>query len=283
MSTTNTGFIGLGNMGKPMAMNLVGGAFQAWMYDVSESALAELVTAGAHAATPAGIARNCEVIGVCVRDDKDVEALLYGSEGLLQNAQPGAIIAIHSTVTQSGLMRWAADAGAHGVHVIDAPVTRGSGGAEPRFLCYMVGGDAALLERCRPVFDTSAEKIIHAGALGTGIALKLCNNLITYLEFIAMSEATALAERCGLSADVLREVGKANGVINDRMHQFISNRNQLSRQLDAETFARAFGSFGALGRKDLEAALQSARSLELTLPATELAHAMIEDIFLNRA
>lgn len=282
MSRLQVGFIGLGNMGKPMARNLVCDALDVWVHDVQQAPVEELVTLGARGATPQEIARQCRVIGLCVRDDRDVEALLYGENGMLALAAPGTAIAIHSTVTQAGLLRWAEDAAVRGIDLIDAPVTRGRLGQEPHFICYMVGGDTAVLERCRPVFQTSAESIIHAGPLGAGIALKLCNNLITYLEFIAMSEALAIAERSGLSVEVLAEVGRGNGVINERMVSFASNRSKLREQLGEAGFAAAFGPFGALGEKDLDAALDTARSLGLHLPATELARNTIHDVFLNK-
>jgi 3-hydroxyisobutyrate dehydrogenase-like beta-hydroxyacid dehydrogenase len=282
MSRLPVGFIGLGNMGKPMARNLVCDTLEAWVHDVQQAPVDELVALGARSATPADIARHCRVIGLCVRDDRDVEALLYGEEGMLALAAPGTVIAIHSTVTQAGLLRWAKDAAEHGVDLIDAPVTRGKLGKEPHFICYMVGGTAEVLERCRPVLETSAESIIHAGPLGAGIALKLCNNMITYLEFIAMSEALAIAERSGLSIEVLADVGRGNGVINERMVAFASNRSKLREQLGEAGFAAAFGPFGKLGEKDLDAALDTARSLELHLPATALARTMIHDVFMNR-
>ena len=282
MSRLPVGFIGLGNMGKPMARNLVCDTLEAWVHDVQQAPVDELVALGARSATPADIARHCRVIGLCVRDDRDVEALLYGAEGMLALAAPGTVIAIHSTVTQSGLLRWAKDAAERGVDLIDAPVTRGKLGKEPHFICYMVGGTAEVLERCRPVLETSAESIIHAGPLGAGIALKLCNNMITYLEFIAMSEALAIAERSGLSIEVLADVGRGNGVINERMVAFASNRSKLREQLGEAGFAAAFGPFGKLGEKDLDAALDTARSLELHLPATALARTMIHDVFMNR-
>jgi 3-hydroxyisobutyrate dehydrogenase-like beta-hydroxyacid dehydrogenase len=282
MSRLPVGFIGLGNMGKPMARNLVCDTLEAWVHDVQQAPVDELVALGARSATRAEIARHCRVIGLCVRDDRDVEALLYGEEGMLALAAPGTVIAIHSTVTQAGLLRWAKDAAERGVDLIDAPVTRGKLGKEPHFICYMVGGTAEVLERCRPVLETSAESIIHAGPLGAGIALKLCNNMITYLEFIAMSEALAIAERSGLSIEVLADVGRGNGVINERMVAFASNRSKLREQLGEAGFAAAFGPFGKLGEKDLDAALDTARSLELHLPATALARTMIHDVFMNR-
>lgn len=284
MARIPVGFIGLGNMGKPLARNLVGEAFALCVHDVDAAAVAELAALGARAAaSTAELARASRFIGLCVRDDRDVDSLLYGADGIFAHAAAGTVILIHSTVTQAGLLRWAADAAQAGIELLDAPVTRGRLGQEPKFVCFMVGGEAALLERCRPVLEPSAEAIVHAGPLGAGTALKLCNNLITYLEFIAMSEAAALAARCGLDVAVLGEVGRANGVINERMLAFVQNRAKLKASLDPAGFERAFGSFGRLGEKDLDCALDSAAALGLELPATQLARERIHATFLDRA
>lgn len=283
MDRLPVGFIGLGDIGKPMARNLIADGLEAWVYDLRAAPVEELVALGAHSASsPAAMASRCRIVGLCVRDDKDVEDLLYGAGDMLTHAKPGTVIAIHSTVTQGSLLRWAADAAARGVELIDAPITRGRGArtGEGKFACYMVGGSADVLERCRPVFETSAEEIVHAGPLGSGIALKLCNNLMTYLEFIAISEAAALAERGGLPWEVLAKVGRANGVINERMIAFQGNRAQL--KLDEATMEKFFGPFGRLGEKDLDAAIASAHELGIRLPATEHARSIIYDVFMGR-
>ena len=281
---TNVGYIGLGNIGKPSAKHLLCDPFRAHVYDVVPEAVAELVALGAIAsASPAELARSCTHIGICVRDDAQVEDLLYGDEGLLAHAAAGTIIAVHSTVTQAGIRKWAADAAEQGIHLLDAPITGGAQGAEAGTLCYMVGGAADIVARATPVFETSADKVVHAGPLGTGIVLKLCNNLITYAEFMAMSEATRLAEAGGLSADVLREVGKSNGVINENMHSFISNRNALAAGCTEEQMAEIFGPFGKLGEKDLECALQTAAELGISIPYTERLKGDVYKLFLNKA
>ena len=169
------------------------------------------------------------------------------------------------------------------MHIIDAPITGGAGGAEQGTLCYMVGASDEVLQRSRPVFETSAEKVIHAGDVGIGIALKLCNNLITYMQFTAISEATRLAESCGLSADVLREVGLSNGVINQQMHTFISGRNGCLAACTEEQMKEIFGSFAHLGEKDLDCALAAAAEKQLRLPATEMVRSMIADVFYGKA
>ncbi len=120
----NVGFIGLGNIGKPVAKHLIGDEFQFYAYDVVPDAVAELVALGAiAAASPADIASVCRYIGICVRDDGDVESLLYGDEGLLNIARENTLIVIHSTVTQAGLLQWSADALQKNIHVMDAPIT----------------------------------------------------------------------------------------------------------------------------------------------------------------
>ena len=145
-SAFNTvGFIGLGNIGRPMAEKLLAGDFAVQVYDVFPDAAASVVEAGASLASgPAEMARACQYIGLCVRDDNDVESLLFGDEGILSNAQQGLVVAVHSTVTQANLLKWADVARQSGVELLDAPITGGASGAEQGTLCYMVGGQASV-------------------------------------------------------------------------------------------------------------------------------------------
>lgn len=280
------GFIGLGNIGKPIARQLLKLGEPLWVRDVEVGPVAELVKLGARRAErPADIARNCRHVGICVRDDQDVEYLLYGSAGvgpgLFESASAGTVIAVHSTVTYDSMMRWARHASARGIHLVDAPITGGAQGAEAGTLCYMVGGTSEVIERCRPVFATSGSKLVHAGATGAGIMLKLCNNVMTYSAFAAIDEAARLARAGGLTLEMLIEVGRSNGVVTPQMESFMNNREQLSA-MGLETLVKAFAPFGALGRKDLAAALGSAKKLGIELPAAERVHEIIEDVFLAR-
>ena len=277
-----TGFIGLGNIGKPMARQLLKLGGQVTVYDLDPAPVGELAVLGARVAESAGgIARNSTIIGICVRGDADVDALLYGPAGLLASASRDSIIAIHSTVTRDAMLRWAAAGANHGVHVIDAPITGGAAGAEAGTLTYMVGGAGDIIERCRPVFATSGQRIIHAGPVGNGIALKLCNNLMTYAAFAAIHEATALAGAGNLDPQLLIEVGRSNGVITAQMEAFFTNRTKLAGAGE-EGLRRALGPFAALGKKDLAAALASAAALDLRLPVTEQVAAAMDDTFLGR-
>ena len=281
MNKQAVGFIGLGNIGKPMASNLIGDAFEVSVYDVNPAPVAELLALGAHSASLDEIARHCDIIGICVRDNNDVDKLLYGDTGLLVNATAGTVIAIHSTVTQQALRQWAADAAARRLLLIDAPVTGGAHGAEARELVYMVGGDSDILERCRGLFNTSAKSIVHAGDLGAGIALKLCINMMTYSSFIALLESTRLAEAAGLDPEVLYQVGQANGVVADFNHRFISNRGAVFDGCDAATARAIFEPFGKLGEKDLDAAIETAAALGLELPAATSNRQLIMDTFIK--
>jgi 3-hydroxyisobutyrate dehydrogenase len=279
----NVGYIGLGNIGKPCAQRLITEAFVAHVFDVFQPAVDELVAAGAvGCASVAELAGACEHIGICVRDEVQVEALLYGDGGILANASADTVVAIHSTVTQAKILQWAAEAAGTDLVLIDAPITGGALRAADGTLCYMVGGDEATVQRTTPVFNTSAEKIVHAGPLGSGIALKLCNNFIQYTEFVAMAEATRLAQACGLSSDVLRDVGLSNGVVNEQMHLFVSGRNALAASCSEQEMDQFFGAMGRLGRKDLDCALSTATAHGVTLPTAEYVRDRIEDVFLAR-
>ena len=282
-SKTRVGYICLGDIGKPCARRLICDAFDAHVYDMCQPAVDELVAEGAIGCTSvAELAAACQHIGICVRDDEQVESLLYGDDGILNTASAGTLIAIHSTVTQSSLLKWAADAAQAGLSLIDAPITGGAHRAADGTLCYMVGGTEQELAAASPVFQTSGEKIVHAGPLGSGIALKLCNNFIQYTEFVAMAEASRMAEACGLSVDVLRDVGLSNGVVNEQMHMFVAGRNSLAASCSEEEMDQFFGAMGRLGRKDLECALTTAAEKGVVMPTAEYIRDRIEDVFLAK-
>ena len=267
---TRVGFAGLGNIGKPMALNLIGERFDLCVYDVAAEPLGELASAGARVAGDSReLARAAEIIGVCVRDDAQVEALLLGPEGVLAAAEAGSVVAVHSTIRPATVHNLAAVGRERGVHVIDAPITGGAPGAAARTLTYMVGGEAELLERCRPVFETSAGTIVHTGPLGTGLWMKLCNNLMTYQSFQAAFEASLLAKTAGLSFEVFEEVTTSNGNLTDQMRAFLGLRRALEARADDAGLRQLVAGFADLAHKDLSIALESAGELGLALSGTD--------------
>jgi 3-hydroxyisobutyrate dehydrogenase-like beta-hydroxyacid dehydrogenase len=274
------GFVGLGNIGKPMARRLVAGGFETTVFDVVPEAIEELAAAGARrAASPREVAATADVVGICVRDDADVRAVVFGRDGLLAGMKSGAVIAIHSTILPRTVVEIGDAARKAGVGVVDACVTGGPNGADQGTLTYMVGGDAAHVERCRPVFETSAARIVHTGALGTGAATKLCNNLMTYLGFLAAFEATLLARRSGLSTEAFEEVTRANGNLTDQMRAFLMLHRIPAEQRKDSGFQKMLHGYTTLAEKDLAVTLAFAREHGVTLPGTALCQQLMARVY----
>jgi len=278
--TIRAGFVGLGNIGGPMAERLVAGGLDTTVYDVSPGALQTLVDAGATAApSPRALAAGCDVVGVCVRDDDDVRAATLGDDGLLAGSHEGLVVAIHSTVLPSTVEAMAAAATARGVGLIDACITGGRSGAVKGTLTYMVGGDPAHLERCRPAFETSAKLIVHTGPLGSGAATKLCNNLMTYQGFLAARESMLLAQGSSLSQEKLEEVMRSNGNLNDNALMFLALHKAPAEVRTSESFQANARNFMELGEKDLAVTLAFAREQGVSLPGTALSQQLMARIF----
>lgn len=269
--SVRAGFVGLGSIGRPMARRLCAGGLPTTVYDLLPDAVAEVVAAGAFGATtPRAVAEASDVIGVCVRDDADVEAVVLGAEGVLAGAAAGSVIAIHSTILPRTVRALAARAQERGVRVVDACVTGGPTGADQGRLTYMVGGDSDDVERCRPCFATAARTIVHTGPLGTGAATKLCNNLMTYLGFLAAFEATTLARESGLSLEAFEQVTRSNGNLTDQMQAFLMLHRLPDAQRRDSGFQQMLRGYTTLAEKDLAVTLAFAREHGLALPGTGL-------------
>jgi 3-hydroxyisobutyrate dehydrogenase len=263
------GFIGLGNIGKPMARRIVDAGLTLTVFDVAAGPVAELAAAGAHSAvSPREVIAVSDVVGVCVRDDAEVRAVVSADDGIAAGAAPGKIVAIHSTILPRTVREIAADLAPRGVGVVDACITGGAGGAAQGKLTYMVGGETADVEKCRPVFATSAERIVYTGPLGSGVSVKLCNNLMTYLGFLAAFEATSLARAGGLSEKALEEVTRANGNLTDQMLAFLTLHRLPAETRREAGFRAMVRSFASLAEKDLAVTLEFARESGIELPGT---------------
>jgi len=267
---TRIGFIGLGNIGKPMAMNVAKAGFDLMVYDVRQEPLQELAAAGARVARSAHeIGVHGEVIELVVVDDAQVEAVTLGEGGVLSGAQPGSVIAIHSTVHPKTIRKISEFAKGKGVGVIDAEVSGGERGAEAKTLCYMVGGDKALFEKCRPVFATSGANIFHLGALGSGAIAKLAHNLIVYVNMLAASEGIRLAEKAGLDLKAMQEVVHVSA----GQSRVADNWTHQRKLKDAYTAGPQ--ALMQLIHKDLRLALELGHDLDLSLPGAALTQQLI--------
>jgi 3-hydroxyisobutyrate dehydrogenase-like beta-hydroxyacid dehydrogenase len=173
------GFIGLGSQGAPMARRIVEGGFPLTLWARRPDTLVPFAdTAAKTASTPAELAANSDVIGLCVRDDSDIEQVISGEDGVLAGVAPGAIIAVHSTVHPDTVRVLAARAAKKGAFVVDAPVSGGQPAASVGRLLVMVGGAEEHVERARPVFATYGDPVVHLGPLGAGQVTKLLNNTL---------------------------------------------------------------------------------------------------------
>lgn len=236
----DVGFIGLGSQGAPMARRIIDAGYPMTLWARRPASLEPFADTPAKVAgSPAELAAASDLICLCVVGDADVEEL---ADGLLAGAKQGSVIAVHSTVHPKTCRVLAEKAAAQGVSVIDAPVSGGAPAVAEGRLLVMVGGDADVVERCRPVFETYADPVVHLGDLGSGQTTKLLNNLL-------------FTANLGTAAATLA-LGKALGVLPDRLTDVITRGSGNSFALnalggDTAGLDRLAGLAGALLQKDV--------------------------------
>jgi 3-hydroxyisobutyrate dehydrogenase len=207
------GFIGLGNMGLPMAQNLIKAGHQVEGVDVSTAATDKLRAAGGAVAETAKIvASRADVVLTMLPSGKEVREVYLGPGGVIENANAGTLLIDSSTIDVESARVVAAASEARGLLMIDAPVSGGVGGAQAGTLTFMVGGPNAAFARAQSILEVMGKTIVHAGGSGNGQAAKICNNMILGISMIAVSEAFVLAEKIGLDAQKLFDIAsKASG------------------------------------------------------------------------
>ncbi len=211
--TTTIAFIGTGAMGAEMAGNLLNAGFALRVYNRSASKARPLLEAGATAcASPAEAAAGAAFVVSMIADDKAAREVMLGPDGVVGAAAPGTIVIDSSTLTPTMVREIAAAAAARGIPYLDAPVSGSIAQARGRELVFMVGGDAAALERARPVMMAMGRMIKHMGASGSGATIKLVNNMLSGTISAALAEALSVAEAAGLDpAAVLEVLGEGAG------------------------------------------------------------------------
>jgi 3-hydroxyisobutyrate dehydrogenase-like beta-hydroxyacid dehydrogenase len=266
-SEPQIGYIGLGSMGAPMAMRLLGWPGGLTVYDVRDEVMVPFADAGATVAAGLAEVAAADLISVTVLDDAQVREVV---SALTPHAAPGTVIAIHSTIADTTAAELAADLEPRGIHVIDAPVSGGAGAAQKGELATMVGASREVYQRIKPVFKQWASLVIHAGEPGAGTRMKLARNMLTFTGFAAACEAMTLAEQSGLDLQALGRVvrhtdaltmGPGAIMIRDNTHE-VEPGHWLY-----DTFTHTRG----LGEKDLNLALALGDSLGLELPLARIA------------
>jgi len=207
------GFIGLGNMGLPMALNLLKAGHAVRGFDVSKAQVDKLAAGGGTPATNvAAAATGADVVITMLPAGKQVDEVYRGDKGVLSVAGSGALLIDSSTIDVQTARTVAAAAEKNGLAMLDAPVSGGVGGATAGTLTFMVGGSADAFARAKPILEAMGKTIVHAGGAGNGQAAKICNNMILGVSMIAVSEAFVLAETLGLDAQKLFDISsKSSG------------------------------------------------------------------------
>lgn len=201
------GFIGLGNMGGPMAANLVKAGHSVHGFDLSPAAIDAAKAAGVTIGdSPVAVAREAEIVITMLPSGKHVLSVYDGAEGVVAAVKPGTLLIDSSTIDVDSARKAHALATARGAVAVDAPVSGGVGGAAAGTLTFMVGGEAVAFESARPILEAMGKKIVHCGGAGAGQAAKICNNMILGISMIGVCEAFVLAEKLGLSHQSLYDV-----------------------------------------------------------------------------
>jgi 3-hydroxyisobutyrate dehydrogenase len=207
------GFIGLGNMGLPMAQNLIKAGHQVEGVDVNPAAVAKLKAAGGASVETAKIAAaRADVIITMLPSGKEVREVYLGTGGIIEDANAGTVLIDCSTIDVETARSVAAEAGEKGLMMLDAPVSGGVTGAAAGTLTFMVGGSGQAFTRAESILQKMGKTIVHAGGSGTGQAAKICNNMILGISMIAVAEAFVLAEQLGLDHQKLFDISsKSSG------------------------------------------------------------------------
>ncbi|RDI47034.1 NAD(P)-dependent oxidoreductase [Nocardia mexicana] len=265
------GFIGLGNMGAPMAERLLAWPGGLVVCDVRPEATETFTAQGATAATSAAdTAERAAVISVVVLDDDQVRSVITGPGGVLQTAEPGTVVAVHSTISDRTAVELADECSERGVEFVDAPISGGAPGAKRGKLAVMVGGSDTAFDRVRAPFGCWADLVVHAGAVGAGTRMKLARNLLHFVAFTAASEAQRLAETAGLDITDLGKVVRHSDAITGGPGA-IMLRDTTAPVPPDDFWYSILGHVRDLGEKDLSLALALGERLGIDLPLARIA------------
>lgn len=261
-----TGFVGLGTMGSSMAANLLRAGAELTVWNRTPGRAADLVAAGAKAgASPAEVARHSQIVVVCVSDTPDVEAVLFGSDGIAAGAEPGTLVIDCSTISPEATRDFGRRLADHGIAMVDAPVSGGSEGARLGTLSMFVGGSELDVTRATPVLAAMGKTITHLGPLGNGQAGKAVNQVMIAGAYLGVAEGLILGMKVGLDPLKLVEALSGGGA------QSWTLTNRSGRMIDDEY---PLGFRLALHRKDLGIALEMAGESGMMLPLAMLVAAL---------
>jgi 3-hydroxyisobutyrate dehydrogenase len=258
------GFIGTGIMGCPMASRLLEARYPLVIHSRTKSKGSRLISRGArYLESPAAVARESDIVLICVTDTRDVEAVITGDEGIASTARRGLIVVDHSTISPTATRQLAEDLAKKGAHLLDAPVSGGDNGARQGTLSIMVGGDSSAFDRVEPVLRVMGQTITYCGPSGTGQLTKLVNQILVSVTNLAVCEALTFAKKHRL--DLEKTIAAIGGGAAGSWQ--LAN---LGPKMVAGDFRPGFTI--NLQQKDLRLVLQAGEESNTSLPAASLAH-----------
>ena len=269
------GFIGLGNMGLPMALNLLKAGYQVSGFDLVKSQLDAFANAGGTVSSNAITAAiDVDVLVSMLPASKHVEGLYLGDIGLLENVNPKTLLIDCSTISPKAAQVVAVKAKEKGFAMIDAPVSGGTAGAQAGSLTFMVGGDAKDVERARPILEKMGKNIFHAGPSGSGQTVKVCNNMLLGIQMLGTSEALRLGIANGMDPKVLSDIMVKSSGRNWALELYNPCPGVMENVPSSKDYAGGFGV--DLMLKDLGLATENADVLAANIPLGRLAQQLYE-------
>ena len=257
------GFVGLGIMGKPMVGHLLTGGHTVNVYNLIPEPVKEMAAKGAIACSSCKeVAAKSDIVIIMVPDTPDVEAVIFGKDGLIEGLKKGAIVVDMSSISPIATKEFAQKLDKQGVKMLDAPVSGGQVGAEQATLSIMVGGEPDVFEKIKPIFELMGKKIVYIGGNGDGQTCKVANQIVVGGTLQTISEALLFAAKAGADPAKVREA-LLGGFAQSKILE-VHGERMIKR-----TFKPGFRI--RLQQKDLNNALQSARSMGMSLPATAIA------------
>ena len=259
------GFIGLGNMGLPMARNLLGKGHAVIGFDLMDEALEALAEAGGTTAeSPAAAVADAEIVVTALPAAQHVKAVYLGADGILARAGPGTVFIDCSTIDVATAREVIAAAEAAGQKMVDSPMSGGVGGATAGTLTFMVGGTDDAVAAARPALEAMGANIRHAGGPGAGSAAKICNNMMLAIQMIAVAEGFSLAEKLGLDAQKLYDISSTATARCWSLNDYCPAPGPVPAAPSNRDYKPGFAA--ALMLKDLRIAMEAARSSGAATP-----------------
>ncbi len=259
------GFAGVGLMGLPMCKRLLAAGYRLWVWNRSPEKCQALVAAGARlAASPAELARQVDMVLLCLADTAVVREVVFGDQGVAAGGRQGQLLVDFSSLEPGATREMAAQLGALcGMAWLDAPVSGGTAGAQAGTLAIMVGGEEADLARARPVLEVLGQRVTHMGGVGAGQVTKACNQMIVACNALVIAEVIALAERSGVDAGLIAQA-LAGGFADSKPLQILAPQMAESRFAPIKWHVRTL-------LKDLDGAVKFSREQGTATPLTGLA------------